>query len=53
MLQDPRVHGVEPRQGPVDGGTLVTLLGDKLNTGADQFVQFAGHLCNVSRYVAD
>jgi len=45
------VHGIEPRHGPIDGGTLVTLLGDKLDTGADQSVQFAGRLCNLSRYV--
>ena len=50
-LQNPSLRGIEPRLGPVDGGTLVTLFGDKLNTGADQFVHFAGRRCNVSRYV--
>jgi len=51
VLQNPRIDGIEPRRGPVDGGTSVTLLGVKLNTGADRFVRFAGHLCNVTRYV--
>ena len=45
------MRGIEPRQGPIDGGTLVTLLGVKLDTGAVQLVQFAGHRCNVSRYI--
>ena len=51
-LQNPTVSSIEPSQGPVDGGTLVTLLGHVLNTGAEHSVQFAGHRCNVSRYAA-
>jgi len=52
VLQDPSVRGMEPRQGPIDGRTLVTLFGDKLNTGEDQSVQFAGQRCNASRCVS-
>jgi len=41
---------MEPRQGPVDGGTLVTLHGQQLNTGSVQSVQFADHTSNITRY---
>lgn len=50
--QEPKPTDVEPKQGPLAGGTLLTISGTHLDTGSEEDVRvtIAGIPCNVTQF---
>ena len=44
---EPKVFELEPKLGPISGGTLVTFKGEKLLIGSETTVQIGTELCEI------
>lgn len=51
VFQDPKVERIEPAYGPMSGGSLITIIGQDLNTGVNIVAKIGNFECHIKRSV--